>query len=170
MEGCRGGRLASLGAESDALLKNARPNDSIAKWAFRFLQSLSNVQVVLSGMTTLDQLKENIATFSQNDPLSDDEKKLLQEAIKPLLDLVPCTGCRYCTEACPNKLDIPRLISMYNEAKNGGLSWAMNATIGNMKNEELPAACISCGACKKLCPQSIDIPAVMKQAAQVLRK
>jgi predicted aldo/keto reductase-like oxidoreductase len=170
MEGCRGGRLASLGTESDALLKKERPNDSIAKWAFRFLQSLPDVQVVLSGMTTLDQLKENIATFSQNDPLSDDEKNLLQEAIKPLLDLVPCTDCRYCTEACPKKLDIPHLISMYNEAKNGGMSWALNASIGAMKDEELPVACIACGSCKKLCPQGIDIPVVMKQAAELLRK
>jgi predicted aldo/keto reductase-like oxidoreductase len=170
MEGCRGGRLASLGPESDAMLKNARPDDSIAKWAFRFLQTLPAVQVVLSGMTTLDQLKENISTFSQNDPLSGEEKKLLREAIKPLLDLVPCTSCRYCTEACPNKLDIPHLISMYNEAKNDGMSGAFHTQITAMKDAELPAACVACGACKRLCPQNIDIPGVMKQSERFIRR
>jgi predicted aldo/keto reductase-like oxidoreductase len=169
MEPCRGGRLVSLG-ESDAMLKEARPNDSIASWAFRFLQSLPNVQVVLSGMTTMEQLRENVALFAKNDPISASEKQLLDEAIKPLLNLVPCTACRYCCEACPQNLDIPKLISLYNEAKDAdNVTWMqIGFTMDAMKEAELPAACIACGACAKLCPQGIAIPDVMKKFAELV--
>jgi predicted aldo/keto reductase-like oxidoreductase len=173
MESCRGGRLASLGEKPDALLKKERPNDSIASWAFRFLQSLPNVQVVLSGMTTMEQLKENIMLFSKNDPISTNERKLLDEAIKPLLNLIPCTSCRYCCEGCPKKLDIPKLISMYNEVKDGdNHSWMLllGFTLGAAKESELPLACIGCGECVKLCPQEIDIPDIMEKFADLLEK
>jgi predicted aldo/keto reductase-like oxidoreductase len=172
MEPCRGGRLASLGATGDGMLKKAQPGDSVASWAFRFLQSLPNIQVVLSGMSTMDQLRENIGTFSKNDPLSPEEKKLLQEASKPLLDIVPCTACRYCCEGCPKNLDIPRLISLYNEAKQDkvfSLSGSvLKYNIGVMDKKELPAVCIGCGACSKICPQGIDIPYIMKKFAEIL--
>jgi len=171
MESCRGGRLVSLNPEADAMLKKARPNDSIVSWAFRFLQSLPNVPVILSGMTTLEQLKENIALFSREDPTTDQEKELLQQAIKTIVDMVPCTGCFYCTEACPQKLDIPRLISMYNEMRfNAETSIMKNFTLKAMTEKELPSACIACGACSKLCPQGIDIPSALKQFSDMLEK
>jgi len=169
MESCRGGRLVSLNPEADAMLKAARPNDSIVSWAFRFLQSLPNVPVVLSGMTTLDQLKENIELFSREDPTTDKEKELLQQAVKTIVDMVPCTACFYCTEACPQKLDIPRLFSTYNEMRfNAASSAAKSFTLKGMTEKELPSACIACGACAKLCPQGIDIPSVLKQFSERL--
>jgi uncharacterized protein len=171
MESCRGGLLASLNSEADAMLKKARPNDSIVSWAFRFLQSLPNVSVVLSGMTTLEQLKENIGLFSGEDPTTDQENELLQQAVKTMADMVPCTGCAYCTEACPQKLDIPKLISMYNEMRFNTDSFIMKAfTLKAMAEKELPSACIACGACSKLCPQGIDIPSVLKQFSDILEK
>jgi predicted aldo/keto reductase-like oxidoreductase len=172
MESCRGGRLVSLGEQSDALLKQKRSRDSIASWAFRFLQSLPNVQIVLSGMNTIEQLRENIAIFSKNDPVTPEEKNLLDEAVKPLLAMVPCTGCRYCCEGCPQKLDIPKLISMYNEAKGAdGFTWMqLGFTLDAMKENELPAACISCGACTRLCPQEIAIPDIMNKFAGLIEK
>ena len=172
MEPCRGGRLAALPPEAESMLKKARPHDSTASWAFRFLQSLPNVQVVLSGMSTMEQITENIAVFSKNDPVTPGERKLLAEAIKPLLNLVPCTACRYCCEGCPQKLDIPKLISMYNEAKQQDpfALMVMNFTLGGMKEAELPSSCIGCGACTKQCPQEIDIPGIMQKFTELLTK
>jgi predicted aldo/keto reductase-like oxidoreductase len=171
MESCRGGRLVSLNPEADAMLKKVRPNDSIVSWAFRFLQSLPNVSVVLSGMTTLEQLKENIGLFSREDPTTDQENELLQQAVRTMADLIPCTGCAYCTEACPQELDIPKLISMYNEMRfNTDPSIMKNFTLKAMAEKELPSACIACGACSKLCPQEIDIPSVLKRFSDILEK
>jgi predicted aldo/keto reductase-like oxidoreductase len=163
MEGVRGGRLAAVNESAAAILKGARPNDSIASWAFRFLQGLPNVQVVLSGMSTLEQAVENVELFSKADPLSADEKKFLQTAVDSMADLVPCTACRYCTEGCPKGLDIPRLISLYNEQ-----NFNKKFSVGNLKPEEQPAACVVCGACSKICPQGIDVPGVLKKYAGAL--
>lgn len=167
MEPVRGGRLSSLNTEANIMLKNARPNDSIASWAFRFLQSLPNVQVVLSGMTTMEQLKENIETFSKHDPTNDAEKELLRQAVATMVNMVPCTGCRYCCEGCPRGLDIPKLISMYNEIKFDN-PFILRFTVDAMKEAELPSACLACGACTRLCPQCIDIPFVMKGFASAI--
>jgi len=167
MEPCRGGRLASLNEKADAMLKKARPDDSIASWAFRFLQSLPNVQVVLSGMTTMEQVVENIKLFSEPDPTTEEEKELLQQAIATMVNLVPCTACRYCCDGCPQGLDIPKLISMYNEASFEN-PFTLNFTLDAMKEAELPSACLACGDCKTLCPQDIDIPDIMKRFAETI--
>lgn len=169
MEPVRGGRLASLSPAANEILKKIRPQDSIVSWAFRFLQSLDNVLVVLSGMTAMEQVRENVALQSKSDPLSGAEYDLLFKAIADMLRLVPCTACRYCCEGCPQGLDIPKLISLYNEASNEA-SGTMLFTLGAMKKEELPSACIGCGACAQLCPQGIDVPGVMKRYAQLLNK
>ncbi len=167
MEPCRGGRLASLSPEADAMLKSAQPGRSIASWAFRFLLSLSGVQVILSGMTTMEQLQDNLATFSREDPLSDTEQALAQKAAGTLLDMIPCTACRYCSDECPKGLDIPKLISLYNEFRFENPS-TLQFTMGAMKKEELPAACIQCGACAQVCPQGIRVPEVLSAFAEAL--
>jgi predicted aldo/keto reductase-like oxidoreductase len=169
MEPVRGGRLASLTENANAILKNARPDDTIASWAFRFLQSLPNMQVVLSGMTTMEQIIDNVKTFSKFDPLTEAEKGILNKAVAEMADLVPCTACRYCCEACPQYLDIPKLISMYNESSFVNphmLSFSMR----DMKENELPTACLGCGHCKSLCPQGINIPAVMQKFSDITKK
>ena len=167
MEGCRGGRLASLSDRAEGMLRAARPEDSIVSWAFRFLQSLPNVQVVLSGMTTMEQVVENVRLFSQPDPTTEEEKELLQQVVTTMVDLVPCTGCRYCCDVCPQGLDIPRLISMYNEASFEN-PITLRYNVGGMKEEELPSACLACGECKTLCPQGIDIPDIMKRFSEII--
>ena len=169
MEPCRGGKLATLGEQATKMLKNARPNDSVASWAFRFLQSLSNVSVILSGMTTMEQLKDNIDTFSKQGPITEKEKELLQKVVAAMANMVPCTACRYCCEECPQGLDIPKLISMYNEISFDHPS-TMSFTLDAMKEAELPSSCLSCGACAKLCPQEIDIPGVMGRFAKIMAK
>lgn len=168
MEPCRGGGLASLGDASNAALKQMRPNDSIASWAFRFLQSLPNVQVVLSGMSTMEQLQDNIKTFSKLDPTTAAENQMLFDAAAELMNRVPCTGCRYCVEDCPQGLDIPSLISIYNQKKYDN-SGVIGFTLNALAKEQLPGACIGCGACSQACPQGIDIPDVMQQFDQLLK-
>ncbi len=168
MEPVRGGALANLPEKSAAMLKEARPESSLASWAFRFLQSLPNVLVVLSGMTTLEQLKENIDIFSKDDAATKEETALLFKAANAMGDFVPCTGCRYCVEDCPQHLDIPKLITMYNELTFSGKS-TLNFTVGGMKEEELPSACIACGACQRVCPQGLPIPEIMSKFADGLK-
>jgi predicted aldo/keto reductase-like oxidoreductase len=113
MEPCRGGRLANFNDTTNALLKKIRPHDSIASWAFRWVKSLPNVQIVLSGMSTLEQLRDNVKTFSDDTPLTAEKQNALTEVVKTLVNLVPCTACRYCCEGCPQNLDIPKLIALY---------------------------------------------------------
>jgi uncharacterized protein len=167
MEPCRGGRLANLVPEAKEMLRQARPEDSAASWAFRFVKGLPGVQVVLSGMTTLEQAEENVRLFSREDPLTREESAVLERATSLMMDVVPCTGCRYCCEGCPQGLDIPKLINMYNEASNGA-SFSLKFTLGAMTPKELPSACISCGMCRQACPQGIDVPAVMERYAKLL--
>ena len=167
MEPVRGGRLASLAPKAGDMLKAARPDDSHAAWAFRFLQALPNVSVVLSGMTTMDQLRENISLFSRHNPLDTAETELLFKAVQGIMNLVPCTACRYCCDACPKELDIPKLISLYNETSNEKTG-IINFTLNAMKADELPSACLKCGECMKLCPQNIDIPGVLARYAGLL--
>jgi predicted aldo/keto reductase-like oxidoreductase len=167
MESCRGGRLASLNEKAEAILKKARPNDSVVSWAFRFLQSLPNVQVVLSGMTTMEHIVENVKLFSEPDPTTEEEKELLWQVVDTMVNLVPCTACRYCCDVCPQGLDIPKLISMYNEASFGS-AFTLRFTLDAMTEAELPSVCLACGECKQVCPQGIDIPDVLKKFVEVI--
>jgi predicted aldo/keto reductase-like oxidoreductase len=167
MEPVRGGKLASLNETANALLKQARPDDSIASWAFRYLQSLPNAQVVLSGMSTMEQLKENIALFEKADPTTEAEKALLQKAVAAMADIVPCTACRYCCDDCPQGLDIPKLISLYNQLGTESPA-AVKGALAEMDAGALPSACIACGACARVCPQGIDVPDVLSKFAQAI--
>jgi len=157
MEPLRGGKLANLDANADAILKAARPEDSHASWAFRYLQSLENIPVILSGMSTLEQLKENLRVFEKSDPVTEDESTLLAQVMESITELAPCTGCQYCVEGCPQKLNIPLLLTMYNEA-GFEVAWMLRAALSALRAEEKPSACTACGNCAPLCPQNINIP------------
>lgn len=169
MEPCRGGKLAALLEQAEKLLKAVRPEDTNASWAFRFLQSLPNVQVVLSGMSTMEQLEENIQLFSKEDAATEADKTLLEQVTAILADTVPCTACRYCVEDCPMGLDIPKLIAYYNELRVDGMG-LLSYNMGVMQPEELPSACIGCGSCARVCPQGIDIPGIMRDFSEKLTK
>lgn len=169
MEPCRGGRLTNLDPQTTAMLKEARPNDSIASWAFRFLQNLPGVQVTLSGMSTMEQLKDNLGTFSQPTEWTREDAALINQVVATLVNLVPCTACRYCCEACPQGLDIPKLISIYNEMSFDA-SPGLNFTLASLTPQEMPMNCIGCGACKALCPQEIEIPEIMTNLSEAIRR
>ena len=167
MEGVRGGRLAHLPEEQMARLRALRPGDSAARWALRWLQCLPEAAVVLSGMTTLEQIKENVETFAAPDPLSREEGALLTEVADSMLDWVPCTACRYCTEGCPMELDIPKIIAAFNGVKNGDFMSRYEPDRADSAMD--PRRCVGCGACASICPQGIDIPAVMKEFPGLLK-
>ena len=168
MEPVRGGRLAALSPKAEALLKNAHPDWSIASWAFRWLLRLDNVQVILSGMSTMEQIIDNVATFSDLCPLSDEDAALLDEACKLFRGeiSVPCTACRYCTDDCPMGIEIPSVMEAYNKYKLDGPMGIMGA--GQLKPG--PTDCVGCGACQRHCPQGIQIPDVMAELAQAIKE
>ncbi len=163
MEPVRGGSLINLKPEYEKILKAFRPNASNAQWAFRFLQTIPEVTVTLSGMSSFEQLKENIATFETAEPLNDEEFSVLLSFAKEMTmeKKLPCTSCRYCTTHCPQGLNIPWLIELYNEHtySNGGFIAPM--ALGALEKNKLPSACIGCKACEAVCPQNIKISEMM---------
>lgn len=165
MEPMKGGRLAVLNESAASILKAKCPDKSIASWGFRFLMGLPNVQTVLSGMSTVEQVLDNAQTFENYDPLAEDELDVLWKAKDVYIgDMgIPCSACRYCCPTCPAQLDIPLLIRGYNEKKMSGNNWRV-AFLDSAKNA---SECLQCGACVKMCPQKIDVPEIMKKISEV---
>lgn len=169
MESVRGGKLASLPEEQTSKLRALRPTESTASWGFRWLQGLPNVKMILSGMSNLAQMQDNVATFSGGADLSDKERELLLETAETLKNALPCTGCRYCCAGCPRGLDIPFLLSVYNDLHYQiGFNPAMQMDV--LPEEKWPAACVGCGKCKRVCPQGIDVPQAMSDLTDLLAK
>jgi len=169
MEPVRGGRLAKLTEAEEAKLKALRPDASIASWGFRFLQGLPNVKMVLSGMSNMEQMMDNVKTFSEDKPLTTEETALLLDIAEGMKDSVPCTACRYCCDGCPAGLDIPGLISTYNEIRfSPAINVAMRVEF--LPEDKKPTACIECGQCTRMCPQNIDVPGALKDFAEKLSK
>ena len=164
MEPLRGGRLASLSEADTARLRALRPEESTAAWGFRWLQTLPNVKMVLSGMSSLEQMQDNVAVFSSGAPQTKEETDLLMDIAEALKDAVPCTRCRYCCDGCPMGLDIPMLIHAYNDLKFAN-STTVPMQFDALPEDKRPSACLSCGACAAVCPQNIDIPKVLADLA-----
>ena len=144
-------------------MEAAAPDKSVSSWGFRFLMGLPNIQTVLSGMSSVEQVLDNTKTFESLNPLRAGEIETLQKVVSAFMqDLgVPCSGCRYCCDTCPAGLDIPLLIKGYNERNVSGETWR----IANLDSAKSAADCLQCGVCAKHCPQKIDIPAVMRKLA-----
>ena len=169
MEPVRGGKLASLSEEQTARLRELRSDESTASWGFRFLMELPNVTMVLSGMSDMDQLADNLKTFSEQKPLTETERQYLFEIAESMKNSIPCTACRYCCEGCPMGLDIPMLLSLYNELRFAQ-SLNISMRIEGLPKEKLPSACIGCGKCSRSCPQNIDIPKALKEFDDAIQK
>ena len=163
MEPLRGGKLASLPANYEAELKALRPEEEIPAWAFRFLQSIPEVTVILSGMSNEEQLKKNLITFSEDKKLNDAEMKALLDLADRMLSVgtVPCTACHYCVSHCPMGLDIPRLISLYNEHAYTGGGFIAPMALAALPADKQPQACLQCRSCEQVCPQQIKISEVL---------
>lgn len=169
MEPVRGGKLANLAEADAARLKAMRPEESVPAWAFRWLQGLPNVKMVLSGMSNFDQMVDNVRTFQEKKPLSEAETAALYEIAESMKQSVPCTTCRYCCDGCPMGLDIPMLLSIYNELR---FAPVVNASmrVEALPQDKQPTACLNCGQCAQVCPQKIDIPQVLKDLTVELSK
>ena len=170
MEPLHGGRLCQLSDEDIKKLKALRPDESVPGWAFRWLQGLPNVTMVLSGMSSIEQMKENITTFESEAPLNETEKEALFAVADGMKNALPCTACRYCCDGCPMELDIPTLIHAFNDARFHSSSFTVPMMLDTLPEEKLPSACIGCGQCAQMCPQKIDIPQAMKEFAELIPK
>ena len=169
MEPVRGGKLATLNEDNTARLQKLRPDETVVAWCFRFLQSLPNVTMTLSGMSNMNQIQENIATYVEDKPLNAAEMEAVFAIAEGMKNSVPCTSCRYCCDGCPAGLEIPKLLAILNDLR---FAPVVNTSmlVEAMPEEKRPSACISCGKCTKICPQGIDVPALMEELTQRLAK
>ena len=180
-----GGRLAKLKDVYSKQLRTVRPEDTDAAWAFRFCGSQPNVLTELSGMTTMENLVENVKTFSPLDPCTDEEFALLEEIAANMVTYpnIPCTNCKYCMP-CPYGVDIPANFAFYNNSVNEGTLPPANKDAVNyderkksfinkykkdIKAEQLASACVACEECLTKCPQRIKIPDQMAKLTQLLQ-
>ncbi len=170
MEPVRGGSLVNLNPVFEARLQALNPRRSNVEWAFRFVQSVPQVVMTLSGMSNLKQLKQNIAIFEEHQPLNAAEIDTLMTIGRDMMnkDAVPCTACRYCVPECPAGLNIPYLASVYNASVYAGKAYTLPEEFSALSPEGLPSACISCGACEKVCPQNIKIYDMMTKFTEKL--
>ena len=167
MEPLRGGKLAKLDPKYEEKLKALRPEEEIPAWAFRFLQSIPSVTMILSGMSNQEQLEKNLKTFAEDKKLSDSEMQTLLGIADEMLSAgtVPCTACHYCVSHCPQELDIPRLLALYNEHAFTGGGFIAPMVMGTLPDEKKPSACLHCRSCEEVCPQQIKISEVMEDFA-----
>ena len=173
MEPCKGGTLARIPEEALRAFKEAEPDMSAPSWAIRFAASLENVMVVLSGMSNLAQMEDNISYMKDFKPLSEEEKKLCFKAAELINSqvAVPCTACHYCTEGCPMSIAIPEYFSLYNEDMREDLKqkgWTINFSNYDKLTEKFGKAsdCIQCGQCEGVCPQHLTIISYLKDVAK----
>ena len=164
MEPLRGGRLARLPEEDAAMLRRVRPEESVPGWAFRFLQSIPGVTVILSGMSDEAQMADNLRTFATDAPLCEEESAALLSLASQMTKrtALPCTACRYCTTHCPQGLNIPWLLELYNEHvfSDGGFIAPM--ALMSLPEDKKPSACLGCRSCEQVCPQQIRISEAMR--------
>ena len=171
MEPCKGGRLANHDDECTEILKSVRPDKSIASWAFRFVGSLPGVTTILSGMTTQDQMEDNMNTFKNFEPLSDEEHAAVDKVIEAMfrVEQVGCTACRYCVDGCPMSISIPDVISAINsKRKFPGDMRPQFFYNGLIARDGIGKAsdCIECGQCEGVCPQHLPIITILKEGVE----
>ena len=171
MEPLRGGKLARVSGEYEEKLKNFRPQETVPGWAFRFLQTLAPVTMILSGMSDMQQLADNIRTFETDEPLNDAEMKCVMDMAGEMVGRIalPCTACRYCTTKCPKGLDIPSLLELYNEHIFTGGGFLPAFGLMAMEKEKHPDACIGCRSCEAVCPQQIKISEALSDFAEKMK-
>lgn len=170
MEPLRGGKLAQAPADVAEGMRAMRPHETVPGWAVRFVQSVPHVGVVLSGISTKEQMEDSLRLWGTDEPLNREEFDRLVE----LGDLesgragVPCTGCRYCVSYCPQKLPIPKLLAFYNEHTFTGGGLRAPLGVGSMPQEQRPANCLACGSCEAVCPQQIKISKALHELSEMI--
>ena len=170
MEPLRGGKLAKLPEEYEKELKALRPDEDIPAWAFRFLTSCPSITMILSGMSAQWQLESNLKTFSEDKPLNEKEMAALMGIADKMLSVgtVPCTACHYCVSHCPMGLDIPNLISLYNEHIYTGGGFIAPMALSALPDDKKPQACLHCRSCEQVCPQQLKISEIFEDFSEKL--
>ena len=172
MEPVKGGTLASLTPELEAMYKAARPEASVASWALRFVGSLPGVMTILSGMSNEEQMKDNIGTFTNFEPLTTEERELVDKVRAIMLNVpqIGCTSCRYCTPGCPMHISIPDVFRAVNTMSLYGDVFRPKAFYGGIIGQGYGRAseCIACGQCEGVCPQHLPIIDLLKDASAKL--
>ena len=170
MEPVRGGLLANPPQKVAEILHRAAPDRSSASWAIRFAASQDNIMTVLSGMSNLQQLRDNISFMKEFQPLSPDEEAAIHKAQDVLdgIPSIPCTGCSYCTEGCPQKIAIPDIFAarntqlIFGAAEKGEKDYERAVQEGGAASD-----CIQCGQCESVCPQHLNVTEYLKECARV---
>ena len=172
MEPVKGGTLASLTPELEGMYKAARPDASIASWALRFVGSLPGVMTILSGMSTEEQMADNIRTFTDFEPLNNEEKALVDKVRSIMLNVpqIGCTSCRYCTPGCPMNIAIPDVFRAVNTMNLYGDVFRPKAFYGGVLSlgHGRASECVACGQCESVCPQHLPIIDLLKDASAKL--
>ena len=171
MEPVKGGSLAKPDEKIVKLFKDYAPDMSPASWAIRFAASLDGIITVLSGMSNIEQMQDNLSYMKDFKPLNEEEQKIIQQAQRILgqSSTVPCTACHYCTEGCPMQIPIPDIFSALNlQLGNGQLDDAKAAYKAAAEEGHRASDCIECGQCEAACPQHISIIETLKKAAETL--
>ena len=172
MEPVKGGALATLPEDCAELLKSIRPDMSVASWAVRYCASLDNIITVLSGMSNIEQMKDNLSYMQDLEKLNDTERKALDEVTKKLdkIPQIPCTSCKYCIKGCPQEIPINgilRALNFYDKYNNlDSAKWQYKDAVEDGAGAE---TCIGCGQCETVCPQHIDIIDHLQRAEEILR-
>lgn len=171
MEPVKGGTLSTLTPPLEKKLKALRPEASIASWAMRFVGSLPGIMTILSGMTTEEQMADNLSTFLSFEPLSEQEKTVIQEVRTIMLNTptIGCTACRYCTDGCPQNISIPDVFRVVNTIRLYNETFRPLAFYKDITQTHGRASdCIACGQCESVCPQHLPIINLLKEAAETL--
>ena len=174
MEPVKGGILADVPAEVRESFAAYHPDLSVPSWAIRFVASLDNVAMVLSGMSNMEQLMDNISYMKEFVPMNAEETELVHKAAEMIKDsiAIPCTGCSYCTEGCPMQIAIPDLFRVYNKSKRGEIT----NVEANEEYRQLTESggkareCLACGQCQVACPQHLEIINYLKDVAKCMEK
>lgn len=174
MEPVKGGTLADVPAEVRESFATYHPDLSVPSWAIRFVASLDNVAMVLSGMSNMEQLMDNISYMKEFVPMNAEETELVHKAAEMIKDsiAIPCTGCSYCTEGCPMQIAIPDLFRVYNKSKRGEIT----DVEANEEYRQLTESggkareCLACGQCQVACPQHLEIINYLKDVAKCMEK